>query len=56
MKARLLLLTLLLAGCEEADAPAPTAVPSPNDCTNAGTEAATARCLQPTMPEAYYVE
>ena len=54
MKARLLLLTLLLAGCEEAaKAPEP---PGPNDCTGAGTEAATARCLQPTMPEAYYVE
>ena len=54
MKARLLLLTLLLAGCEEAaKAPEP---PGPNDCTGAGTEAATARCLRPTMPEAYYVE
>ena len=56
MRTALLLCALLLAGCEESDAPAPTAVPGPNDCTNAGTDAATARCLQPTMPEAYYVE
>lgn len=54
MRRLLLLAALFLTGCEEAsEAPAP---PGPNDCTGAGTEAATARCLQPTMPEAYYVE
>jgi hypothetical protein len=31
-------------------------VPGPNDCTGAGTDAATARCLQPTQTPEYYIE
>jgi hypothetical protein len=30
--------------------------PGPNDCTGAGTDAATARCLRPTQTPEYYVE
>jgi hypothetical protein len=30
-------------------------VPGPNDCTGAGTDAATARCLQPTQTPEYYI-
>lgn len=30
--------------------------PGPNDCTGAGTDAATARCLRPTQTPEYYIE